>query len=276
MSRVSFFTIARYTAGITTTKAQAVAAFHLSIRSLLSSDYDTHLQGSYANDTEIRDINDVDIIAIHRSPGNLTWLQLFDDVHQKISTNLNYRGRVSRGNKCLKLVLQTLKADIVPAVRPTNIATNTHNEPIYINGGIHSRPKTHIYNGQQKNARTNDNYKKIVRMMKNYIAYWGIDAYAASFYAESLVHSYLDGMFTNDLPLSFYNICHHICYATNFDYSFKSVAGDKIIISNQEWQLINFQYFKQHLAANLPLLYAAVTTQNETEANRQFNAFFNN
>jgi tRNA nucleotidyltransferase (CCA-adding enzyme) len=69
--------IDRYSAGPSVTRTSQVKALHENIRSALETwgdrKYDTFLQGSYRNGTAIKDINDVDIVALYdpwRSPAS--------------------------------------------------------------------------------------------------------------------------------------------------------------------------------------------------------------
>lgn len=276
MSYISQYFIDQISAGVSATKAQSVSAFHTNIRSLLSG-YDTFLQGSYANDTAVSDIDDVDIVALE--PPSQEYLPtlnaatLFQDVKTKIETNVNYRGNVTIHRKCLTLTLQNLKADIVPAVKPVFTQSNTHGEPIAIAHGIVNYPKTHLQTGRNKNIRTNNNYKKIVRMLKNFARNRNLQAEAPSYYLESLVHSYGDNSFHNDLPRALYDILLHAT-GQNFNYNFTTVAGDKPVISNTEWNIVNFLLFQGAVSAALPDLYNALIAQNEANANFYFRKFF--
>ncbi len=279
MSYISSGLISQVSSGISATATNDVSIFQNNIRSLLQTSYDTFLQGSYANDTEIKDFNDVDIVALQKPlqgflSGFGTSTNLFYDIKSKLEMNQNYRGRITVGNKCLTLDLGTRKADIVPARRMIGGQPNVFGEPIIIGQGIPNFPKTHISNGQAKNQRTNNNYKRIVRMVKNYVNNWNLKSIAPSFYLECMVYSYNDASFSNDLPYALHNILTHIV-GNNFNANFRTVAGDKFVISQTEWFPQSFFTFRQHIGSKLPYLNASLMATNETNANSYFRSFFN-
>lgn len=279
MSFISQHLIDITSAGVSQSTTGAISTLQTSIRGLLSG-YDTYLQGSYANDTAISDINDVDIIAVSTVPQfNIrAATNLFDDVRRKIETNMNYRGKVTVGHKCLTLFLDTKKADIVPAVKYfLSQNHNTYGEPIYIANGIQNYPKTHLQNGQQKNGylRTSLKYKQVVRMMKHFVNNRDLKEIAPSFYVECLVYSYPDNWFQYDLPTILYKICTHMIDRSKFNYNFISVAGDKQIISPTEWSIVLFDSYCQVITATLPLLGYALNSNNSQDANNYYRRFFN-
>lgn len=278
MSYVSQGLVDQVSRGVSQSTINDISVFHNNIRSLLTN-YDTFLQGSYANDTAISDINDVDIVALEKPllgflPPINSSSNLFYDVKSKIEVNQNYLGRVLVNRKCLTIALSTKHADIVPAVSTSLGQPNQYREPIIIAQGIKNYPKTHIANGQAKNQHTNNNYKKVVRMLKNYVNNWNLKPIAPSFYVESLIYSYNDQSFSNDLVLSLNNILGHMI-GQGFNPNFTTVAGDKNVISQNEWNPQSFIYFRQHIESKLPQLYAAVVATNESSANMYFRQFFN-
>ncbi len=279
MSYVSSGLINQVSGGVSQSAVDAISAFQNNVRSLLQLSYDTFLQGSYANDTEIKDFNDVDIVALQKPLQGLlssfsASTNLFYDVKTKLETNQNYRGRITVGRKCLTLDLGTRKADIVPARRTMGGQPNAYGEPILIGQNIPNYPKTHISIGQAKNQRTNNNYKRVVRMVKNYVNKWNLKGVAPSFYVECMIYSYTDATFSNDLPYTLNNILTHMV-GNNFSAGFRTVAGDKIVISQTEWFPQSFFAFRQHVAAKLPYLSSAVMATSEANANSYFRSFFN-
>lgn len=279
MTQIALGLIDQVSKGVSQSTIDEISAFHENIRSLLEQRYDTSLQGSYANDTAISDINDVDILAIEKPISNYlpsigVTNSHFVEIKSILETNQNYRGMITVGHKCLTLSLATKSADIVPAVKLFLGNTNQFGEPFIIAQGINNYPKTHLAYGQAKNQRTNNNYKKIVRMLKNYVNNWNIKEIAPSFYIESLVYSYSDNSFSNDLPLTLANILNHMV-GSSFDYNFSTVAGDKHVISHTEWSPLSFHTFKQHINLKLPYLNSATTTSSESMANSHFRSFFN-
>lgn len=279
MSYVSSGLISQVSGGVSQSAVNEISAFQNNIRSLLQLGYDTFLQGSYANDTEIKDFNDVDIVALQQPlqgilSGFSQTTNLFYDIQAKLERNQNYRGRITAGHKCLTLNLDTRKADIVPARRMVGGQFNAYGEPIVVGHGILNYPKTHIGGGQAKNQRTNNNYKRTVRMLKNYVNNWNIKNIAPSFYVECMVYSYTDQSFFNDLPYTLNNILTHLI-GNNFNTSFRTVAGDKIVISQTEWLPQSFFAFRQHVTERLPYLSSAVMTTSDEDANSYFRSYFN-
>lgn len=279
MSHISNSLISQVSNGVSATTTNSISVFQNNIRSLLQINYDTFLQGSYANDTEIKDFNDVDIVALQRplqgllsSFGSST--NLFNDVKAKLEMNPNYRGRITIGSKCLTLDIGTRKADIVPARRMIGGQPNSFGEPIIIGQGIPNFPKTHLSNGQAKNKRTSNNYKHIVRMLKNYVNNWNLKTVAPSFYVECMIYSYNDVWFGSDLPTALSYILTHMV-GNSFNSNFVTVAGDKKVISQTEWKPQEFVSFRQDVATRLPRLNMAVNATNQINANSYFKSFFN-
>lgn len=283
MTNISNTLIDKYSSGPTEATENGLQTTRDNIVKLLGSNYDVFLQGSYKNDTAIYDINDIDIVAVRISNVPHLWEDIFDDIQAKVSSFAFYRGKVTKGNKCVKLVLQNKKVDVVPAVRQDvyNGSRNSFDEPIQVFDRakqvvIHNYPKTHYDNGAKKNKSTNGNYKKCVRLMKNFVKNHNGTDTAPSFYLECLIYSYSDASFAkNSLIESFYFICNHIANATDFNVNFKSVAKDKTTISNTEWSNVNFIKFRNYLKSKLPYLQNAVNARNTTDADKNFRLFFN-
>jgi|688.fasta_scaffold164398_2 hypothetical protein len=249
---------------------------------LLGSNYEVFLQGSYKNDTAIYDINDIDIVAlcVNNIPKN--WGNIYHDIVNKISSVPQYQGKVSKGNKCVKLILANKNIDIVPSIRSSDYIKfrNSFNEPIQIfnranNQIVDNYPKTHYANGTNKNQVTNGNYKKCVRMLKNLINNHNKKDIAPSFYLECLVYSYTEDSLTGDLVGRFYWILNHICYGSDFNYQFTTVAGDKQVLQDTEWSLEKFNSFKLFLQKNINNLSSAINATTQSNADLYFRKFFN-
>lgn len=275
--------IDKYSSGPTEATENGLQTTRDNIVKLLGSNYDVFLQGSYKNDTAIYDINDIDIVAVRTNNIPYLWEDIFNDIQNKISSFTFYNGKVTKGNKCVKLVLQNKKVDVVPAVRQDiyNGQRNSFNEPIQVFNRanqivINNYPKTHYDNGVKKNKSTNGNYKKCVRLMKNFVKNHKGTNTAPSFYLECLIYSYSDPSFAkNSLIESFYFICNHMANSSDFNMSFKSVAGDKVIIQTTEWNNANFLKFRNYLRDKLPYLKNAIMSNSTIEADRNFKLFFN-
>ncbi len=173
--------------------------FALSKAGLVSSaNLEIFLQGSYANATNVRADSDVDIVVMSKrafnsdttklSPsakqrwdrlpeGGYTRDQLRDDVFRALVAHYG-SSRVEEKNKCIRVAAGsgTLDADVVPSLQFRKFTSAEPDfsrdfiEGITINPlqgtSIHNYPKSHIKNGQAKNANSHLNYKKTVRQVK--------------------------------------------------------------------------------------------------------------
>lgn len=160
-------------------------------------------QGSYANNTNIEKTSDVDMAVVLESTFIMEKPQMFflesgsqvrerykfstsddsaiklkDDVVDALQRYFGYL-EVIRKNKSVKIKGNSTRTDCdtVPAIRNRDYTNDNYiNENNYIGGiQIHSDdgdiiinyPEQHIENGVAKNNRTNFNYKKCVRALKN-------------------------------------------------------------------------------------------------------------
>lgn len=281
MHHISQNLINKLSYGPSETTEEGLRTTRDNIVKLLGSDYSAFLQGSYKNDTAISNINDIDIVAIRTAsiPSNWSWENIFDDVVSKISVNSTYRSYLSKGNKCVKLTLNTKSIDIVPAI-VASTANSISKEPTLIfnrstKQQIANYPKTHYLNGSKKNQETDQKYKKVVRLIKNFANNHDLKGIAPSFYLECLIYSYDNPSFKKEIITSFLDIIYHICFKENFNFKFTSVAGDKIIISDKEWKIDNFNQFKNFLGNHYNYLYNAINASNTRDATLNFNKFFN-
>lgn len=158
------------------------------------------VQGSYANNTNVRTESDVDVAVIqeeifrteYRSAGSTSYPQSdkdygfetaptpakkFKDEVQECLEN-KFGSDVERKNKSIKVHGNTYRkdADSVPCRRYRDYRGDySKNEENYIGGVviypddggmIINYPEQHIANGREKNNATNHYYKKMVRIMK--------------------------------------------------------------------------------------------------------------
>jgi hypothetical protein len=152
------------------------------------------VQGSYANNTNVKASSDVDIAVILESTFRPEYRQgitganyhfsassdnvsTFKDDVEKLLKNYFVTG-VHRKNKSIKVDGNTYRvdADTVPCMRFRNYAADYVNDPENYVGGIVinaddgeiviNYPEQHIRNGRAKNAATNHLYKKMVRIIK--------------------------------------------------------------------------------------------------------------
>lgn len=155
------------------------------------------LQGSYANQTNIRADSDVDVVVMTRLVFRGSVERLSANARARYSAlppaeyqapNLraeviaalnNYFGesRVHPRNKCIKVDKRDgyVDADVVPAIEyhhytdPDDLSKYIEGIAILPRDGgvIVNFPKEHIKNGQAKNAACNGRYKETVRQMKH-------------------------------------------------------------------------------------------------------------
>ncbi len=167
-------------------------AYSVSMRNKYSSEkVHIFIQGSYANNTCVRNESDVDIAImredIHESAYGATFgvftdnkkeeaAKLKDAVERVLKTKFPYQ--VHRGNKSIKVDGNTYRkqADTVPCLSMryfyrthfNDYLTHHQGVIIFADDGtiIRNFPKQHIVNGKTKNSQTNYYYKKMVRIMK--------------------------------------------------------------------------------------------------------------
>ena len=153
-------------------------------------------QGSYANNTNVRQNSDVDICVMMTSTffcnyvdgmtgadygyldGSIEYEDYKSYIVEALRAKFGY-GTVSIGNKCVNIKANSyhVNADVVPAFQYRDYkAINSVDATRYIEGikyiaedgaVVINYPKEHISNGKQKNINTNYEYKKLVRIMKH-------------------------------------------------------------------------------------------------------------
>lgn len=163
-------------------------------------DYETFLQGSYANYTIIRGDSDVDIVTClndvyysdtHEleepekeryesatSDGRFSWEEFRSDVLDELEDAYG-TSAITEGDKAIKIETSSLplSADIVPATQHRHYTSFGYGSGNYIEGiafwpqnGFHkitNYPKQHIENGSTKQGNTNDRYKETIRIFKS-------------------------------------------------------------------------------------------------------------
>jgi hypothetical protein len=190
------------------------------------------VQGSYANNTNVRTQSDVDIAVVQEelfSPeyrsgiSNIDYgfsdapnpIVTFKDEVQAILIHKFGLADIKRNDKSIKINGNSYRkdADTVPSIRHRNYSNNHDNNPdnyicgivIYPDSGgeIINYPEQHIKNGIQKNNETNYYYKKMVRVIKKirYIMQENRIESAddvSSFGLESLLWNIPNNIFTKD------------------------------------------------------------------------------
>lgn len=170
-------------------------SYLLEMRSSDSKNLTLLVQGSYANNTNIRAQSDVDVAVIlestfipeyragvsgtqyNFSDGTYTAESLKDEVERALSAKFSQRD-VQRGNKSIKVHGNSYRvdADVVPCYRLRDYRGDFNFSASNYVGGIEIRPDSgsrirnypeqHIKNGRSKNNATNYYFKKHVRIMK--------------------------------------------------------------------------------------------------------------
>lgn len=212
---------------------------------LTGRNFETYLQGSYRNDTNTRGNSDVDIVAELQSAfrddlsllpaqqlaaqqaaysaATYNWTDFRSDVLGVLA--YHYDHLVVPGNKAIRVDPGTssrVPADVVVAMqyrkyyRFNSIYDQNYAEGMtfYVpseNRWIVNYPKIHYNNGVVKQSRTNDTYKRSVRMIKNarrraveqgYLE----DGHHPSYFVECLIYNVPDDKFSDSLALTFISI----------------------------------------------------------------------
>lgn len=215
---------------------------------LRNRDFETFLQGSYRNSTNIRGNSDVDIVArlddsyhydisqlnqddIARfnqrsSPATYTWEQFRDDVLTVLQQRYGKQNVIS-GSKCIKVLEGNgrLPADVVPALNFRLYTEFSHYSERFIEGiafrslkngrWIINYPQQHYQNGVAKQSRTDDNFKPSVRMFKNareraISLGFLTDQTAPSYFVQCLLYNVPNELFVNSRRQTYANVCNHL------------------------------------------------------------------
>lgn len=197
------YTLSSWTSPLSQSEEERVENTIRMIRSAVSSyaklsncRIEIFAQGSYANNTNVRQNSDVDICIMLTSTffcnyvdgktntdyGYLDGGTEYSDYKSYIIEALNAKfgySAISIENKCVNIKANSyhVNADVVPAFQYRDYrAINSLDATKYIEGikyiandssMVINYPKEHINNGKQKNIRTNHAYKKLVRIMKH-------------------------------------------------------------------------------------------------------------
>ena len=157
---------------------------------------DIFVQGSFANNTNVRSESDIDVCVMLKDvfhcdfpdgkgredygflPATLSF-EVYRDMVKKALQQKFKADNVVDGDKSLKINENTyhVQADVVPAFLLRNYYYKNSTDPnTYIEGTwfksksgkeVKNYPKIHFQNGKEKNKNTNYKYKKLVRIMKH-------------------------------------------------------------------------------------------------------------
>lgn len=156
-------------------------------------------QGSYTNDTNVKNNSDIDINVMHygcyyhshiplnikkedfnlgNTPCPYLYEDFKDDVEQAL-INCFGRNKVNRKNKCISVGIYGINVDVVPTRKYKRLDPNNIIEGVTLftdntNQQIINYPKQHIENGKNKNSDTHKRFKWLTRIYKR-IRYKMID-----------------------------------------------------------------------------------------------------
>lgn len=215
-----------------------------------------YLQGSYKNDTNVRGDSDVDIIveltnvfshniherskdeqdlhSSHYSDAVYTWDHLRRDTQIALERYYGAGFVDGTGNKSIKLLPNNgrLKADVVPVVQ--HRAYNHFYGPDYCSyelgvkfnhkttgKKIINYPEHHFKNGASKHQNTQNQFKPVVRIIKNarnYLFEKGLleKGKAPSYFLQSLIYNVPNSCFVADLSQTVKSVLQYL-YTTPID-----------------------------------------------------------
>lgn len=199
------------------------------------------LQGSYANNTNVRGYRDVDIAVVQEDrfiplyrPGiskeDYGFLnanpntKIFKDLILESLRN-KFFDDVVRKNKSIKINGNTYRkdTDVVPAMRYRDYSKDEMLDPSNFTGGIQidtdngdsiiNYPEQHIKNGIEKNKRTNYYFKKMVRIGKE-----------IRYQMNDLGYKYATDISSFGIESLFYNVPDYVYLSSNeYRYIFQRV-----------------------------------------------------
>ena len=275
------------------TKISEASNLHNYIQEMLCDSHHTLLQGSYKNDTSISDINDVDVVAIRintisgpfspasgTSNGKISWDNIFLEIENKLRNQNKYKWTVVRDDKCIKVKRNGILADVVPAVK---VHDSHLEDPISIYSfkkGTEkiNYPRTHYKNGVEKNRLTNNNYKPVVRMFKNWVKnHFSNSVPVSSYQIESLVYNASNDTFYDDHVLSFIFVSDYIVKRLNqrdlLPTKITSVCGSEDITAS--WDRNDRNLFKTKLSESLSYALEAYKAKTIQSAEIKWRLAFN-
>lgn len=227
------------------------------------------VQGSYANNTNVRTESDVDIAVVQEETFRTEYRAGVTDVNYKftvaptpqkafkdeVQEALTYKfGKdVERRNKSIKVHGNTYRkdADTVPCLRYRDYRLDYYNNSENYIGGIVIKtddgetiinyPEQHIENGKRKNNETNRYYKKMVRIIKKMRYLMEDYGYksakeVSSFGLESLLWNLPNGEFTrySSYGFIFGDIVNYIFKNTIMLLTYKEANGVKSLCPSSD------------------------------------------
>lgn len=224
------------------------------------------VQGSYANNTNVRTESDVDIAVVQEEifiplyREGITYADYGFSIAPKPKKSFKdeveeclrkkFREDVKRKNKAIRINGNTYRmdADAVPCRRYRDYSKDYDSNPDNYVGGIVITPDTgekiinypeqHLTNGVEKNRNTNRYYKRMVRVIKKmkYLMceddnYHNVAENVSSFGLESLLWNIPDSVFTEypNYQLTFEYLINYLDSNAYSISRYKEVNGIKIL-----------------------------------------------
>ena len=228
-------------------------AYSVSMRNKYSNEnIHIFIQGSYANNTCVRNECDIDIAVVRNDLHEYAFGEKFDTSSIKLKEDAikfknvvektlknEFPYQVYRGNKSIKVYGNSYRkqADTVPCIAMNyyyrshlkDFSTHYDGVIIFADDGtvIRNFPKQHIKNGNRKNNQTNFYYKKMVRIMKKMRHLMSDCGYScadnvSSFGIESLVWN---------IPNEYFR------KYTSYGFAFEEIVK---YAYNHKWALMNY------------------------------------
>lgn len=241
------------------------------------------LQGSYANNTNVRRNSDVDIAVVQENifrtkyrPGasrddygfsvvNPSSISFKDEVEMVLKNK--FGEEVKRGNKSIKIVGNSYRkdTDTVPSLRYRDYSRDYQNDANNFVGGILIKPdigneilnypEQHLENGIEKNKYTDYYFKKMVRVGKEMRYRMKEEGYssakkASSFGLECLIWNVPNEHFLqhdNNYTLKFQEIVDYLYFSRDKISTFREVNGIKLLNEDDSQRSAIYKEFIEDL-----------------------------
>ncbi len=205
----------------------------------------------------------------------VSWDEIFSRVESKLRSAWRFGGSsIKRGDKCITVEGDGLSLDVVPAIRRSSVESDPIEIYSFREGTRRDNyPRTHFKNGAAKNERTDESFKPTVRMLKYWASRTLEKSVAPSFYIECAAHEVPDDRYNRFLPLSFAKVALTMIEWDRHQVVM-SVAGDKDILTNEEWKESCFDEFKAELLPSVSLVLDAINASSQAEADRLWTKAF--
>lgn len=253
---------------------------------LSGHDFETFLQGSYANTTLVRGSGDVDIVArlnetwssdlsrLHpveqeryqnnTSSASYSWAEFRSDVLDVLKSTYG-TGAILEGDKAIEVDTDSLPmgADVVVCMQhrlytslevyPGEFETGIAFWTLSGNEKIINFPEQHIENGASKQSRTNDRYKETIRMFKharNEMDDRGLLSKdrAPSYFVECLLYNVPDGAYEYGLQSRYVSIVEHLQADSIGDYVCQNELLSLFGSDSTQWSTRDANAFIRNLA----------------------------